>query len=82
MPTVLRRAGFRLYFYSHEPNEPPHVHVDRAGASAKLWLDRVAVASNAGYSGRDLGEVLRLVRAERQTLLEAWHDFFTSEPER
>ena len=29
MPTVLRVRGFRFYFYSHEPNEPPHVHVDR-----------------------------------------------------
>ena len=19
----------RMYFYSHEPNEPPHVHIDR-----------------------------------------------------
>ena len=82
MPTVLRRDGFRVYFYSHEPNEPPHVHVDRAGASAKLWLEHVAVASNAGFSARDLGEVLRLVRSERQSLLEAWHDFFRSESER
>lgn len=23
MPTVLRIGAFRLYFYSHEPNEPP-----------------------------------------------------------
>ena len=38
MPTVLRAQGFRLYFWSCEPNEPPHVHVDRVGASAKVWL--------------------------------------------
>jgi hypothetical protein len=80
MPTVLRRDGFRVYFYSHEPNEPPHVHVDRAEASAKLWLERVAVASNAGFSARDLGKVLWLVRSERQSLLEAWHDFFGTKP--
>jgi hypothetical protein len=76
MPTVLRRDGFRVYFYSHEPNEPAHVHIDRAGASAKLWLTPVGVAGNAGFSAHDLGEALRLVRAERQRLLEAWHDFF------
>ena len=29
---------YRLYFYSHEPNEPPHVHVDRDDQSAKFWL--------------------------------------------
>nr|WP_242060339.1 DUF4160 domain-containing protein [Aerosakkonema funiforme] len=26
MPTVLRIGAYRFYFYSHEPNEPPHVH--------------------------------------------------------
>jgi hypothetical protein len=34
MPTILRVDGLRFYFYSHEPNEPAHVHVDRGGASA------------------------------------------------
>ncbi|MEX1330522.1 MAG: DUF4160 domain-containing protein [Desulfobacterales bacterium] len=29
MPTVLRTGPYRLYFYSHEPNESPHVHIDR-----------------------------------------------------
>lgn len=38
MPTILRLAGYRFHFYSHEPNEPRHVHVDKAGWSAKLWL--------------------------------------------
>ena len=36
MPTVLKHAGYRFYFYSHEPNEPPHVHVDKGGCTAKL----------------------------------------------
>jgi hypothetical protein len=46
MPTVLRREGYRFYFYSHEPNEPPHIHVDGAGASAKFWLRPLALARN------------------------------------
>ena len=39
MPTVLRSGPYRFYFYSHEPNEPPHIHVDRDDLSAKFWLD-------------------------------------------
>jgi hypothetical protein len=35
MPTILREAGFRLFFYSNESNEPPHIHVEKADASAK-----------------------------------------------
>ena len=76
MPTVLRGNGFRVYFYSHEPNEPPHVHVDRAGGSAKLWLETVRVASNAGFSAKELADVLRLIRTYRDQLLEEWHGDF------
>ena len=35
-PTVLREGPYRFYFSGHEPNEPPHVHVDRDDQSAKL----------------------------------------------
>ncbi len=76
MPTVLRTQGFRLYFWSREPNEPPHVHVDRDGASAKVWLQPVILASNAGYPARELGGILTLVRDRQSELLEAWHEFF------
>ncbi len=33
MPAIFRLDGYRFYFYSHEPDEPPHVHVDKGGAS-------------------------------------------------
>lgn len=76
MPTVLRIQGVRVYFWSHEPNEPPHVHLDKGGASAKVWLEPVALASNVGYAARDLGVILRLVREHQPEFLEAWHEFF------
>ena len=76
MPVVLRLDGFRFYFYSHEPNEPPHMHVDRAEATAKFWLEPVALASNTGFSARDLGLLLRMTREHQQELLEGWHGFF------
>ncbi|MGI8570277.1 MAG: DUF4160 domain-containing protein [Methylocella sp.] len=76
MPTVLHIDGFRLYFYSHEPNEPPHIHVDRGMASAKFWLENIALARNAGFSARELGEAQRLVLEHQAQLLEAWHVFF------
>ena len=76
MPTVLRTRGYRFYFYSHEPNEPPHVHVDKAGASVKVWLDPIAVARNSGFVPRELAEIVRLVQQSRSELLEAWREFF------
>jgi hypothetical protein len=65
--------------YRHEPNEPPHVHVDGDGASAKFWLEPVALARNIGFSAHVLGDLHRRVRQNQATLLEAWHAYFGSD---
>ncbi len=76
MPTVLLSGPYRIYFYSHEPNEPPHVHVDRDNLSAKFWLNPVSLARNLGFNGRELRQVERLVRENQTALLEAWNGRF------
>jgi hypothetical protein len=45
----MNSGPYRLYFYSHEGNEPPHIHVDRDDWSAKFWLEPVALAVNLGF---------------------------------
>lgn len=77
MPTVLRTGPYRFYFYSHEPNEPPHVHVDRDAGSAKFWLEPVSLARNLGFNARELRRLQSIVMEYRTELLEAWHEFFT-----
>ena len=76
MPTVLRIGGFRFHFYSHEPGEPPHIHIECAGTECKIWLQEIAVARNRGFSARDLSRALTLVREHRNLLLEAWYGYF------
>lgn len=78
MPTVLRVGGYRFYFYSHEPNEPPHVHVDHSGKSAKVWTERISVARNIGFNARELRRIVELVAEHQSALLEAWHEYFSS----
>lgn len=78
MPTVLRAGPYRVYFYSHEPNEPPHVHVDRDELSAKFWLGPVALARNLGFSARELGRIARLLEEHEDALLEGWDEHFGS----
>ncbi|MCW5695470.1 MAG: DUF4160 domain-containing protein [Bauldia sp.] len=76
MPTVLRLAGYRFYFYSHEPNEPPHIHVDMGGGTAKFWLTPVSLSRSGGLSAEELNRLHRLVRDRQAHFLEAWHGFF------
>ena len=75
MPTVHREQGYRFYFYSHEPNEPPHVHVDRDERSAKFWLNPVALASNFGFNARELGWIRALIRKNELNLNRAWRRY-------
>jgi hypothetical protein len=75
MPTILRSGPYRVYFYSHEPNEPPHVHVDRDKASCKVWLVPAALSSSLGLSARELREIERLVSLNRAIMLKAWEEF-------
>ena len=76
MPTVLRSGPYRVFFYSNEDDEPPHVHVQRDDRIAKFWLDPVAVASNNGFAKRELTRLLWLVSTNRRALLEAWYAHF------
>lgn len=75
MPTVLRSGPYRLYFYSHEPNEPPHIHVDRGEASCKFWLTPVALASNLGFRPKELRTTETIVMANLSSLTKAWREF-------
>ncbi|HNA62845.1 MAG TPA: DUF4160 domain-containing protein [Rhabdochlamydiaceae bacterium] len=67
MPTVCRIGPYRFYFYSHEPNEPPHIHIDRDHLSAKFWLKKVSIAANLGFRDKELGKLHQLV-SENQKL--------------
>lgn len=76
MPTIFRSAGYRFYFYSHETGEPPHVHVDSAGATMKVWLEEPEVAKSRGFRAKECNAILALVEEHRTTMLEAWHEYF------
>ena len=76
MPTIFRSGPYRFYFYSHEPNEPPHVHVDRDDQSTKFWLQPVALALNLGFGAVELRRIQGIVEENESTLLEEWHARF------
>ena len=76
MPTIFRIGPFRFYFFSHEPNEPPHVHVDRDAATIKVWLEPVEVAKSRGFRAHEIGGIVKMVEDNRERLLEAWHEYF------
>jgi len=75
MPTVHRESGFVFYFYAEEGSEPPHVHVDKGGGTAKLWLDPPRLARSEGLKVTELRKIMRIARDQHAKLLEAWDEF-------
>lgn len=77
MPTILRWKGFRFHFFSADGVEPPHVHVDKDNYSAKFWLTpEIKLAKNRGFSDNELNQLHRKIEDERDTLLDAWQNYF------
>ncbi|MGE5679813.1 MAG: DUF4160 domain-containing protein [Bacillota bacterium] len=76
MPTVLRVDGFRFYFYSHETTEPPHIHVDKDGNSAKFWLDPVSLARDIGFNAKELRVIQDIIQDNQSFMLEKWNGYF------
>ena len=76
MPTVLRVGRYRLFFFSNEGLELPHIHVKAGADEAKFWLDPVQLVANYGFNGRELKQIERLVEGHREELTEAWHEHF------
>ena len=38
MSTILLIAGWRIYFWSNEDNEPIHIHAEKGDMESKFWL--------------------------------------------
>lgn len=76
MPTIARVGPWRFFFYSHEGNEPPHVHVARERDEAKFWLEPVGLAMSSGFPAHELREIERVARDRQEEFLEAWYGYF------
>ena len=52
MPTVLVENGWRLFFYTNERNEPPHIHALKGDMECKYWLlaDRFDIKQEYAYN--------------------------------
>lgn len=59
------------------PREPAHIHVERDGGEAKLWLfPEVRLADRVGFSRSAQADLVRIVEARRQEIERAWNEHF------
>ena len=74
VPTIEYRGPYRIFFYSHDLREPPHIHVQRDRSTAKFWLQPVALASSHGFAAHELNEIHGIVRDNVARYLEKWNE--------
>ena len=76
MPTVLRIKGYQFYFYAEEGTEPPHIHVDKGGGTAKFWLSPIALVCGHGLKPAQLQAIRKIIEQNQNFLLGKWNEFF------
>ena len=74
MPTVMRVGPYRLFFFSNEGREPPHIHVKAGSAEAKFWLNPLEIAANYGFNIRQLNNIQAVIEENLDDLMGAWHE--------
>ncbi|MXX10000.1 MAG: DUF4160 domain-containing protein [Nitrospira sp. SB0677_bin_15] len=75
MPTVPNIPGpYRLFFYSFDCHEPPHVHIRRDRMTCKFWLEPVALSMNHGFSPHELNRIRTIIPEHQDSITEAWHE--------
>jgi len=78
VPTLLWVEGFRFFFFSREGNEPPHVHVRKGDAVAKLWLQPVRIEFSEGLNPSELRRLRELTLEHQTEFIERWNEHFAS----
>ena len=77
MPSLLRVGGYRFFFYSLENGEPPHVHVESSGRTAKFWLDPIELASSERFRAHELNALRQMVLDHSAEFRRRWDEHFS-----
>lgn len=83
MPNYFTFAGFKLYFWSNESDEPIHVHVSKGRpnpASTKFWIlsnKTTKLANNkAELNKKDLKVITRFIESNYDEICQTWKNYF------
>ena len=76
MPTVFYFNGYRFFFFSNENDEPVHIHIEKAEASAKYWLEPIDEVYSYGFTSRQRKEIQSIIELRINELKKAWHEHF------
>jgi hypothetical protein len=75
LPIVFEKDGYKFFFYSNE-HEPVHVHVRHSGGEAVFEVEtKVELRESQGMKMLELRKALKLVKENRDLILEKWYEY-------
>jgi hypothetical protein len=80
MPTILLIAGWRLYFWANEKNEPIHIHAEKGDMECKFWLDienfEIMTALEYNLTPQARREIKKIIYEHFDYIVAEWSKFF------
>ncbi len=77
MPIILRKDGYKFFFYSDE-HPPVHIHVKKGGAKAKIVLEPIiSIDYNHGFKPKEIKLIVNIILENYQLFINTWHETFS-----
>ncbi|OGU35416.1 MAG: hypothetical protein A2068_07930 [Ignavibacteria bacterium GWB2_35_6b] len=74
MPTLLRKDGFKFFFYANE-HLPKHMHIVKGDNFAKINLGNFEITKNY-FNHNELKNALKILEENQQFFIEKWNEYF------
>jgi len=82
MPTIFRKRGWRIFFYSNEGNEQMHVHAIKGEIEVKYWisqkLNMISYANSFNLTPMMQRELEEILIEQLPKIIDAWDNYFTN----
>ena len=75
MPTILRKNGYRFFFYSNE-HLPIHIHIEKDNKTAKFDVELVELIKSRGFTASQIKEIRKLVEGNLELFKFKWNEYF------
>jgi len=77
MPTILRKGGYRFFFYIND-HYPPHIHVEKERCTAKFLLENAELVRSKRFNTSELNEIRKIVLGNIALFKTKWDEHFTN----
>ena len=77
MPTVLRKYGYRFFFYSNE-HLPLHIHIEKDNKTAKFNLETLILVRSRRFNASEIKEIRKLVEENTELFNNKWNEYFNN----